>query len=51
MLLKAYQERKSSEEEITATIDKANSEISTFLKLRYLSLKATIVGFSLKITH
>ena len=30
MLLKAYQERKSSEEEITATIDKANSEISTF---------------------
>lgn len=50
MLLKAYQERKSSEEEITATIDKANSEIST-LKLRYLSLKATIAGFSLKITH
>ena len=30
MLLKAYQERKSSEEELTATIDKANSEISTF---------------------
>ena len=30
MLLKAYQERKSSEEEITATIDKANREISTF---------------------
>ena len=29
MLLKAYQERKSSEEELTATIDKANSEIST----------------------
>lgn len=28
MLLKAYQERKSSEEELTATIDKANSEIS-----------------------
>ena len=30
MLLKAYQERKSSEEELTATIDKANSVISTF---------------------
>lgn len=30
MLLKAYQERKSSEEELTATIGKANSEISTF---------------------
>ena len=30
MLLKAYQERKSYEEELTATIDKANSEISTF---------------------
>ena len=29
MLLKAYQERKSSEEELTATIDKANNEIST----------------------
>ena len=29
MLLKAYQEHKSSEEELTATIDKANSEIST----------------------
>ena len=29
MLLKAYQERKSSEEELTATMDKANSEIST----------------------
>ena len=29
MLLKGYQERKSSEEELTATIDKANSEIST----------------------
>lgn len=29
MLLKAYQKRKSSEEELTATIDKANSEIST----------------------
>ena len=30
MLLKAYQKSKSSEEELTATIDKANSEISTF---------------------
>ena len=29
MLLKAYQERKSSEEELTGIIDKANSEIST----------------------
>ncbi len=29
MLLKAYLERKSSEEELTATIDKANNEIST----------------------
>lgn len=29
MLLKAYQERKISEEELTASIDKANSEIST----------------------
>ena len=29
MLLKGYQERKSSEEGLTATIDKANSEIST----------------------
>ena len=29
MLLKGYQERKSSEEELTATIDKANNEIST----------------------
>ena len=29
MLLKAYQERKSSEEELTATNDKVNSEIST----------------------
>lgn len=29
MLLKAYQERKSSQEELTATIDKPNREIST----------------------
>lgn len=50
MLLKAYQERKSSEEELTATIDKANSE-NLLLKLRYLSFKATIAGCSLKITH
>ena len=50
MLLKAYQERKSSEEEITATIDKQIARY-LLLKLRYLSLKATIAGFSLKITH
>lgn len=35
MLLKAYQERKSSEEELTATIDKANSEISTLTSKVY----------------
>ena len=39
MLLKAYQERKSSEEEITATIDKANSEIST-LKTKVSELES-----------
>ena len=39
MLLKAYQERKSSEEEKTATIDKANSEIST-LKTKVSELES-----------
>ena len=39
MLLKAYQERESSEEEITATIDKANSEIST-LKTKVSELES-----------
>ena len=39
MLLKAYQERKSSEEELTATIDKANSEIST-LKTKVSELES-----------
>lgn len=39
MLLKAYQECKSSEEEITATIDKANSEIST-LKTKVSELES-----------
>lgn len=39
MLLKAYQERKSSEEKITATIDKANREIST-LKTKVSELES-----------
>ena len=39
MLLKAYQERKSSEEEITATIDKADSDIST-LKTKVSELES-----------
>ena len=39
MLLKAYQERKSSEEEITATIDKANREIFT-LKTKVSQLES-----------
>lgn len=39
MLLKAYQERINSEEEITATIDKANSEIST-LKTKVSELES-----------
>lgn len=44
MLLKAYQERKSSEEEITATIDKANSEIST-LKTKVSELESNNCRF------
>ena len=39
MLLKAYQEHKSSEEVITATIDKANGEIST-LKTKVSELES-----------
>lgn len=50
MLLKGYQERKSSEEELTANIDKANSEIST-LTSKVSELKSTTADYSLKITH
>ena len=45
MLLKGYQERKSSEEELTATIDKANSEIST-LTSKVSELEIVTVKYS-----